>query len=101
MRKLVGLVFLLLFVMGNCALMLAQSSRGALAVTAYVQTSATWIRGWDGKWTLIIANAPDPASTFLRLAGKHSDVRTVQAKVVPGSKQVRRAEKSRLQGGRP
>jgi hypothetical protein len=35
-----------------------------LSVSAVVQTSATWVQGTDGKWTLIVANAPDSLSTF-------------------------------------
>jgi hypothetical protein len=39
-------------------------SKGMLSVTAVVQTSATWVQGTDGRWTLIVANAPDSLSTF-------------------------------------
>src|SRR3954463_9723044 len=39
-------------------------AKGTLAVTAVVQTSATWVQGTDGRWTLIVANAPDSLSTF-------------------------------------
>src|SRR4029077_9596743 len=39
-------------------------SKGTLSVMAVVQTSATWVQGTDGKWTLIVANAPDSLSTF-------------------------------------
>lgn len=39
-------------------------SKGTLSVTAVVQTSATWVQDTEGKWTLIVANAPDTLSTF-------------------------------------
>jgi hypothetical protein len=39
-------------------------SKGTLSVTAVVQTSAAWVQGTDGRWTLIVANAPDSLSTF-------------------------------------
>jgi hypothetical protein len=39
-------------------------SKGTLSVTAVVQTSASWVQGTDGRWTLIVANAPDSLSTF-------------------------------------
>lgn len=38
--------------------------RGKLTVTAVVQSSATWLRGEDGNWKLVIANAPDSKDTF-------------------------------------
>jgi hypothetical protein len=42
----------------------AQSARGTLTVTAVVQTSAAWAQGMDGKWTMIVANAPDSLANF-------------------------------------
>lgn len=39
-------------------------SKGTLSVTAVVQTSAAWVQDTDGRWTLIVANAPDSLSTF-------------------------------------
>jgi hypothetical protein len=43
---------------------LGQSARGTLTLNAVVETSATWIQGADGKWTMVVANAPDSLSTF-------------------------------------
>ncbi|MGH9570049.1 MAG: hypothetical protein ACRD4F_10435, partial [Candidatus Angelobacter sp.] len=42
--------------------------RGKLTVTAVVQSSATWLRGGDGNWRLVIANAPDSNDTFSGVA---------------------------------
>jgi hypothetical protein len=44
-------------------------SKGTLSVTAVVQTSAAWVQGSDGRWTLIVANAPDSLNTFSFQAG--------------------------------
>lgn len=58
----------MLLFMGNCTVSQAKSARGTLAVTALVQTSAMWVQGSDGTWTLVVANAADPANTFV---GEH------------------------------
>jgi hypothetical protein len=76
----------MLLFMGNCTVAQSKSSRGTLAVTARVQTSAMWVQGSDGNWMLVVANAADPATTFVAghrpeeshrgSQSKHEDVAT-------------------------
>jgi len=44
----------------------AQPARGELTVTAVVQTSVALVNT-NGQWTLIVANAPDPADNLSSL----------------------------------
>lgn len=55
--------WLLLILLGGTISAWGQA-KGTLSVTAVVQTSAAWVQGTDGRWTLIVANAPDALSTF-------------------------------------
>jgi len=54
---------ILLMLLGSTFLAHGQA-KGTLSVSAVVQTSAAWIQGADGNWTLIVANAPDSLNTF-------------------------------------
>lgn len=100
-RKSVELGFLLLlFAIGNCTLARAASSRGTLVVTARVQTSAMWVQDSNGKWTLVVANAADPASTFVgRPNGKKSHTAEARPKAAPVMNAVTKVEKPVSQGG--
>jgi len=53
----------LLMLLGSTLLAHGQA-KGTLSVSAVVQTSAAWIQGTDGNWTLVVANAPDSLNTF-------------------------------------
>jgi hypothetical protein len=53
----------LLMLLGSTYLAHGQA-KGTLSVSAIVQTSAAWMQGADGNWTLIVANAPDSLTTF-------------------------------------
>lgn len=100
MRKSVELVVLLLLVMGNCKLAGAESSRGTLAVTAQVQTSAMWVQQADGKWSLIVANAADPATMFTAGdRGKESHRGQSRASAARAAKNASKTQHSVSQGG--
>jgi hypothetical protein len=64
MQRTTARTFWLLLILVSGALSAWGQSKGTLSVTAVVQTSATWVQGTDGRWTLIVANAPDSLSTF-------------------------------------
>jgi hypothetical protein len=49
-----------------CATAAAQSARGELTVTVVVQASATLVNT-NGQWTLVMANAADPADNLSSL----------------------------------
>ncbi len=100
-RKSVALVFLLLLlVMGNCTFAHAKASGGTLTVTAQIQTSAMWVQGADGKWTLIVANAADPATTFVAADGraKKTSARS-ERNAAPATKSVSKTQNSVSHGG--
>jgi hypothetical protein len=64
MQRTTARTFWLLLILLSGALSTWGQSKGTLSVTAVVQTSAAWVQGTDGRWTLIVANAPDSLSTF-------------------------------------
>jgi hypothetical protein len=64
MQRTTARTFWLLLILLSGALSAWTQSKATLSVTAVVQTSATWVQGTDGSWTLIVANAPDSLSTF-------------------------------------
>lgn len=100
-RKSVELVFVsLLFVMGNCTFVHGKSARGALAVTAQVQTSAMWVQEADGHWKLVVANAVDPATTFVgvhRKKDSHSGLS--RANAAAAAKTLSKTQNSVSHGG--
>ena len=74
----------LLMLLGSTLLAHGQA-KGTLSVSAVVQTSAAWLQGADGNWTLVVANAPDSLSTFsahaitkLKLTASPTSVSTIQ-----------------------
>ena len=86
--------------MGNCKLALANSSTGTLTVTAQVQTSAMWVQEADGKWKLVVANAADPAITFIGGDRRKKSAQDSQErKSAPVSKTVSSTQDSVSHGG--
>ncbi|HEY2496320.1 MAG TPA: hypothetical protein VGK24_04565 [Candidatus Angelobacter sp.] len=64
MQRTTARTFWLLLILLSGAASAWGQSKGTLSVSAVVQTSAAWVQGTDGRWTLIVANAPDSLSTF-------------------------------------
>lgn len=64
MQRTTARTFWLLLILLSGTISAWGQAKGTLSVTAVVQTSATWVQGTDGRWTLIVANAPDSLSTF-------------------------------------
>ena len=64
MQRTTARTFWLLLILLSGTISAWGQAKGTLSVTAVVQTSVTWVQGTDGRWTLIVANAPDSLSTF-------------------------------------
>src|ERR1700761_2118737 len=69
MQRTTARTFWLLLILLSGTISAWGQAKGTLSVTAVVQTSATWVQGTDGKWTLIVANDPDSQSTFSLQSG--------------------------------
>ncbi|HET9281251.1 MAG TPA: hypothetical protein VFR24_04750 [Candidatus Angelobacter sp.] len=83
-RFITRIAVVLLTILGSTLLAHGQV-KGTLSVSAVVQTSAAWIQGADGNWTLIVANAPDSSTTFsahaitkLKVTASPTSVSTIQ-----------------------
>jgi len=66
MQRWIVPIWVALLLTGSTGVAEAQA-RGDLKVSAVVQSSATWLQGEDGRWILIVANAPDSKETFVAL----------------------------------
>lgn len=84
MQRFTTRTIVVLMLLGSTFLAHGQA-KGTLSVSAVVQTSAAWIQGADGTWTLVVANAPDSLNTFsahaitrLKLTAGPTSVSTIQ-----------------------
>src|ERR1700739_512997 len=94
MRRTTARTFWLSLILLGGAISAWGQSKGALSVTAVVQTSAAWVQGSDGRWTLIVANAPDSLSTFSFQSGiqrQPADQVAIRTNTQPRSIQTRSA----------
>lgn len=97
------LAVVLLVLLGSTCLAHGQA-KGTLSVSAIVQTSAAWMQGADGNWTLVVANAPDSLTTFSAHAITKSKLTTSPAPVSTvqsTSQQVRSADTKAVSKRRP
>lgn len=88
MQRTAARTFWLFLILLSGAISTWGQSKGALSVTAVVQSSATWAQGADGRWVLIVANAPDSLSTFSFQSGiqrQSAAQATVKSHVQPRS----------------